>query len=652
MTQNVRSFASNGLESVLAASAHDKYPNPFCDIASEYMPASIYEMFDMAEYLWNTMPPFKEVGSKVVRYFLTDLELEGGSDDEREQLKDVLDDNLKIIRELGAIGDDFQCYGQSFFSLNFPFDRFLKCPDCGTEFKTGTINQKFVADGKDPRYQAICPKCDNGYRTFERCDRRSPDKSRLKIVRWNPRHIKMEYHPISRTKAFYLDLNADGTFAQKIREGNEFMLSEAPWPIVKTCCSGSSLLFKFGKDKVYHLNSPTLSGMYFYGWSVPPLLSSFKLAYYIQLMRRFDEAMVLDYIVPFRIMYPDTTGAGSDPLMSFNMGQFVAQMQSMVARKRKNITDIQVSPFKIGYQLLGGEAKAMSPKENINQAMDELLNNSGYPAELYRGTLNWQVMPVALRLFERRWGDLIDGLNSAIDWIIQEVCRHYGWSPELKGKLRSVTLADDLERKALALQAAAGGDISKGTAYKPFGFDFEEEQKRVLEEQRLIAKLQEEAQEQQQIQQVGGGGGGDPAQQAGYQPSMDDIRSQAQSLAQQLLFQVPEGQRRSQLIKIKQTNPTLHALVIQSMDEQRRSMASQGQQMLTQQNQQAMAAGQPIKTASDLPSVISIGILVQDQAVNYTRAELQKIASDIKVPGVREAFSFVYKMISGRLGVL
>jgi hypothetical protein len=633
--------------------AKDKYPNPFCDIASEYMPTSVYEMFDLAEYLWNTMPPFREISCRVVRYFLTEIELEGGDDNEREEFKLFLDENLNLVRELGAIGDDFLCYGQSFFSINFPFDRFLMCPDCGTQYKSGLIQQKFKADPRDPSYEAVCPKCDDGrFKRFIRVDRRSPDKSRVRVNRWNPRHIKIEFHPISKSKRFYLDLSADGVFAQKIREGNEFMLNEAPWPIIKTCCAGSNLLFQFSKDKVYHLGAPTLAGMYFHGWSVPPLLSSFKLAYYIQLMRRFDEAMILDYIVPFRVMYPENTAAGQDSLMAFNMGSFVNELKQMVARKRKNITDIQIAPFKIGYQLLGGEAKMFSPKENILQSSNELLNNCGYPAELYNGTLNWQVMPVALRMFERRWGDLVYGLNAATNWLIQECAKHYGWSKEISGKLRSVTLADDLERKALALQGAAGGDISKGTAYSAFGMKFEEEQGRVLEEQRMIAKLQQEAQEEDQAQQLGGGQGGDPAQQGGYQPSMEDIRSQAQSLATQLLFQVPEGQRRSQLMKIKQTNPTLHALVIQSMDEQRRQMASQGQQMLMQQNQQAAAAGQQVKTAADMPSMLSIGILVQDQAISYTRKELRKIACDVRKPGVDKAFSMIYGMITGRTGVL
>jgi hypothetical protein len=55
--------------------------------------------------------------------------------------------------------------------------------------------------------------------------------------------------------------------------------------------------------------------------------------------------------------------------------------------------------------------------------------------------------------------------------------------------------------------------------------------------------------------------------------------------AQQLLS-MPDSQRRGLLIKIKQSNPTLHAQVIQNMNDMRSEARSQGGAMLLQQMQQ------------------------------------------------------------------
>ena len=64
-------------------------------------------------------------------------------------------------------------------------------------------------------------------------------------------------------------------------------------------------------------------------------------------------------------------------------------------------------------------------------------------------------------------------------------------------------------------------------------------------------------------------------------------------MANDMLFNMPETLRRSQLIKLKQTNPTLHDRVIGIMGEKRQGMATQGQASVQQQNQQAAASGKP-----------------------------------------------------------
>jgi hypothetical protein len=404
-------------------------------------------------------------------------------------------------------------------------------------------------------------------------------------------------------------------------------------------------IFKFKPESIYHLKEPTLAGLLIRGWGIPPIMPNFKLAFYIQMLRRYDEAIALDFIVPFRVLHPPVQGpAGQDPLQTMNTGNFISAMQNMIDRKRKNITDIQVSPFPIGYQMLGGEAKSLAPKESIGLAIDELLNAVGFPAELYKGTLSIQAFPVALRLFEKTWGCLVDGYNDILQWVVKRMSRHFAWG-EVQASLRSVTLADDVERKALALQAAAGQDISKTTAYKPLGIDFLKEQEKVVEEQAAIQKLQQEAMDQQQAQQQAQGDPnvamqGDPTATApGATPG--DVYEQAKSLAQQLLIQTPETQRRSQLIKIKQTNPTLHALVIQQMDQMRQQMSSQGQSQIMQQ----MKTG----SAKDQPSPTAMGLLINRELMDYSRNDLRKLAHAINrsEPCARQAFHYVYSRLMG-----
>jgi hypothetical protein len=652
----------------ITRSGANKYPNPFCDIASEYVPRDLNVIFEWCEYIFLTFGTYRAAAQRVVRYFLTELELDGETDDEREDYKDFLDNTLHLIQQLAEVGDEFMVYGQSFVSLYFPFDRFLICPEpeCGMQYHCDTVKYRF--EPKTQEFKGDCQRCGATDVTFKREDRRSPERERVKLIRWSPKDMRLRVHPISNRMEYYLQL--DAKFVRDICSGKHFYLKDTPWSMIQACTAAhngqNQYMYKFQDGAIYHLRNATLSGLPIKGWAIPPIMPNFKLAYYVQLLRRYDEAIALDFIVPFRVLFPKSKGSTSgmdDALSMMSMQNFQSNMRNMVEKKRKNVTDIQVAPIEIGYEMLGGEAKALTPKDSIVAAVDELLNAVGYPAELYKGSLSIQAFPVALRLFEKNWNALVEGFNDLISWILIRLSRHFMWG-EITGQLRSVTLADDIEMKALALQAAAGMDISKQTAYRPLGIDFMEEQRRALEEQEAIMQLQQESMERQEVQQQGqgamsgaqggqaampaGAGGMPPGGQPGATPG--DVYEQGQMMAQQLLINTPESARRGELIKIKHSNPTLHAIVLQEMDTMRQEMARQGQAMMMEQAKMA-SAGQKEKMAEyrKLPSPLSVGLLISDQVLDYNRGDLRKMAMAIKAKqdGAKDAFHFVFARMKG-----
>lgn len=655
-TQNL-AFGYPGEYSTLTQSGANKFPNPFFDIASEYLPRDLRQIFEFCEYIYLTFGTYRSAARKVVRYFLTEIVLDGESEKEREEYTDYLNKELHIMNILAEIGDDYMTYGNCFVSIYFPFDRFLICPKCRTEYHVDTIKYKFELGQK--RFIATCVNQSCQYDgEFIRDDRRSLDRSRLFIKRWNPKLIRIRWHHISGEMEYYMEF--EPIFLAKITDGVPFYLNRTPWEVIECIADthkSETPLFKFEKGSIYHLHDMTLAGLPIRGWGIPPIIPNFKLAYYIQILRRYDEAIAFDFIVPHRIIYPDNNSmgpGGMDALQATSMALFNSFMQSMIKNHRKDPTDLQAAPFKIGYQMIGGEGKALAPKENIALALDELLNAVGFPADLYKGTLQLQTAPVALRLFEKSWSTLVDGFNDIISWIISRISKHFSWG-EIEGALRSVTLADDMERKALALQAAAGQDISKGTAYRPLGIDFMEEQRKVVDEQQKIQELQREAQEEQQameMQQGGmGGGQGGAEGAAGVGATPGDVYEQGKQIAYQLVTQTPENMRRGELIKIKNSNPTLHAIVLQEMDVLRQDMARQGQAMMMQQAQQggAQKMAAALEDARSLPSPLRLELQIISAICDYSRKDFRKIAMDIKrgVKGADKAFHFLYQHVQG-----
>lgn len=584
MTQNSPSYLGGGAYSIQDAAS--KYPNPFCDIASMYIPQNLNDAFEWTEFLMLTMAPFMAVTKRVVSYFLTEIDLDcEAGDDVIDKYEDLLMNKIHIMEKLQAIGIDYFTYGNSFSSLYFPFNRFLVCPKCGMWYHCKTVQYEF--DPVGTRFKCKCKKC--GYEgDFEPHD--LPDRGNtgdVRVIRWNPKRMHIKVNPISGKCQYEYDLEPE--FVERVRQGRRLFVDSTPIDILEACAQSEQQKdtnmhrFIFNEDAVHHMKEPGLAGLRnMHAWGMPPMLPYFKLAYYIQLLRRYDEAIALDFIIPFRILFPQFNGPqGQDALTAVSMQTFISAMQSMIAKKRMNIATYEVAPFPVGYQMVGGEAKQLAPKDNIQEALNELLSAMGFPQELFTGNLTLQAAPVALRLFERQFNVLVDNFNIIIQWMLDRVSAHFRWEPA-KGRLSSITLADDIERKGMQLQAAAGMDVSKSTAYKALGLDYLDEQEKLINEQKEIQDLQMKAMLDQQAETENGegnapGAGNNPATTPG------DMYSAAQDMTQQLLG-MTHTQRRQYLAKVKQTNPTMHALLLQMLEEARRGMASQGQQMIMQQN--------------------------------------------------------------------
>ena len=645
MTQNTIPYSSGGPGSYnYAQSASSKFPDPFLDIASTYVPRDIIRMFEWSEALYYNQGTYRSASRRVVRYFLTDLVFDEVSNDTtREEYRSLFEDDLKIITALAEIGDNYIAYGNVFVSLYFPFRRLLTCPECRTVYEAEKFPYNFKTS-PTPHFEGHCPKCDYEG-TFKREDVRSTERDRLSIRCWDPKRIRLRHHPVSgRTQYFY---EPDSRLVEFVRSNKRFYINDLPWDMLEAFAPGSAgqaPLYEFSPGYIYHLKEASLAGVDIKGWAIPPMLPNFKLAYYIQLLHRLDEAIAHDYILPFRIIFPKTAASpsmGMDSLMSTNMDRFASRVQAIVSEHRKDPTTVHTAPMEVGYQAVGGEGKQLTPKESMEYATDELLNAVGFPADLYHGSLSIQAFPVALRLFEKTWSSLVGGYNDVLQWFSDRVSRHFGWDPA-KVSLRSVTLADDIERKALAFQAAAGMDISKATAYRPLGIDFLQEQRAVVEEQKEIQRLQQEAMEEAEASQfqMGGGGGGDPNAPGGAPGATPgDVHEQARELAHQLVIQTPETLRRGELLKIRNSNPTLHALVLQEMNNLRQELSRQGQAVMIEQEKQASFDG---KSADDLPSPMVLGLLITSEAMAYNRKALRKIAmASIKDEHVMNALKHI-----------
>ena len=595
--------------------SEESFPDPFCDMASTHRPEDLSSVLRWSEFLWNSHGTYREAMERIFSYFLTDVEIidEEASEDEKDKYTEFLRDDLDIYNILYQVAGDYFCYGNEFTSLLLPFRRSVLCQKCGLDIpiREFMTNGAFESRWENFQFFGNCPKC-RTQGAWRHNDARDPAGKPV-VKRWSPHEVDIVGDPLRDETAYKWKIPAD--YRRRITKGELFVLERANWEIVQAVKNGSDLLFD--KDVVYHMKDATLCGMNNRGWGISRMLRNFRQAWYVQVLHRYNEALALDYIIPFRVVTP-ATGAGqtpNDPTFGTNIADFNWEVQRMIRQHRRDPAQWNVLPFPLQYQSLGGDATALAPYQLMDQANAELLDASGCPAELYKANFSAQASPAMLRLFEARHTPLTHNLNGFLGWLIERIAQLFSWEP-VKARLMRVTHADDLNRQMAKLQLMMGGQISQTTGLKAVGIDLKEEVRRQLEEEKFrqdeTTRMQDQMEGQDEMSQMvqGGGQPGQPAdpnaaagvdpaaaggqpgaaaQFAATQPSPpnmpttpQDIMGKAQLIAQDLMGK-PETQRKSEIMQLGRSDKVLHSLVLQLMDDMRQQARAQGGQMVLQQ---------------------------------------------------------------------
>lgn len=531
-----------GLAASGTARHSEQFPDPFCDISSLAMPETIQDALRWSEYILVKNGPYREALNRIISYFITDVEIVspvGDSDErvgreEKQKYLDFLNDTLGIKSILSQVALDYLGYGNSFTSLLIPFRRYLSCKRCGLEAPLRKIfhNEQFAFSWSNFQFNAHCPHC-HYQGPWRHIDRRSDEKTDIKVKRWSPHEFDILDDNYSRDRRFIWKI--PDNYRNIIRRGESLHhLERAPWEVIKAIKNNMNLMFD--DDVIYHMREEPLAGMNDGGWGYSKVLVNFTFAWFNQVLWRQTEAIALDYITPFRVLTPQARagqdGQINDPVLSINMGGFVQRVEAMLRARRKDPARWNVLPFAMEYQALGGDATQFAPHELLELGMDTLLNAIGLPVQMYKGDLSMQTAPAAMRLFEANWSHLVHHLNRFLNKLCDKISQVMSWEP-ITARLQRVTHADDLNRQMAKMQLMMGGQISRTTGLATVGLDFAEEERRKLEEERISAEaaadMQEEMDQAAQMDEMAlpqdpmaGGAAMDPSQ-MGQMPMMQGM---------------------------------------------------------------------------------------------------------------------------------
>ena len=597
--------------------------SPFQGLTRRLYPKTMDQVLAWAEELWLHHGLYSQAVKKAVRYFMTEVEIDSTdlAYETKEKYRETIKEDVDLLDDLALIGDDYIGFGNSFTSLHVPFIRSLVCPKCAgraplTKMWPHVRFSKFTFTGSCP-FTGCTHKGE-----FTVKDTRVPRSGlKLLITRWPPQLISLEQHPISKKTNYYLNVDKYADLRDGIAQGNKLYIEETPWEIIIAVRDNKRLLFSEGS--IYHVkNEPaavSLAGLG--GWGMPPYMSEFETAILVFLLDKYNEMILTDYLIPFRVITPSsrsnakTNQNNGDVMMNLGLGDFVSKVKSMIARHRRNPTDWNFSPFPLEYQVLGGEAKNLTPVELMEHFEMRLLHSMGIPQEFYKGSFGDKAGPIiGFKMFERTWQHFTVEINKWLNWYIGKQSEMRGWEP-VKATLIPVSLYEDPEIRMSVKELYAAGKVSESTYFRMISLDSVYEQKHILEEQDQVEKNMQKRMiksekdainlqalqsppagqpilEQQQMEQQGGamppGGGGTPMPPAGggvgggsMMPgggTLDELMVQAEQIANEIVG-MEASMRKSRLIELKKTNEAMHAQVTSIIKTIEQQNAQQGVQM-------------------------------------------------------------------------
>jgi hypothetical protein len=604
-----------------------KFGDPFVLPATESFPSDVKASLDLCLYLYRMNRLYGAICNRIVSYFITGIEFVGKGDKEKQrEFEKLMTETLRIFSKMQEAGIEWAIYGNAFFRCVEPFDRWLIDERDGKyraialetfpehlvkyDWRTMRYNVPDLAAAaglpQNERKIGNLPKVDLEFR-----DKPSTAPDRFSIIRLDPRYVELDSPHQADTTEYIYRIPPD--MESRIKANKLHEINNTPRGLLEAVAKSKD--FRFRRGEVYHFKGPTPTGVSDSGWAVPEVLMHYESLYQLQVYRKADFAVAQDFLLPFRVFSPNFGGNIGDVVMNTVMSRWKGEMQNMIKTRRKDPTAIHATPFDVNMREFGGQGRNMVLHEVVEAYTNALFDGLGFPRELFRGSINVDQLPNAVRMFERHYEWLYSALDGLLKFISRTVQRAFE-SEEMEVRLKRPAMAYNAEWMQLKMQMAANREIPRADVYPDVGIpDPENAARRAIEEdqeiqrgaEELAATYKKEMEQgsmadlammtaEQGMQQggaapPGGGGGGGGLD---YAPSSSDDPSTVQQRAQEIaatwiqMHAERPNSHRKEMQAAEAINPTLYAAAKDAMEKMRSGAASQGRAQTAQ-----MLAGPP-----------------------------------------------------------
>lgn len=551
-------------------------PNPFFTQSNQFIPRSFHDIIKWSRYITTQAPTTTEVIRKLASYPITEFIVDSDNEQTVETYKKIFK-SIRMKERMSDAGFDYYTLGNVYTSIYFPIDRHLHCPNCRSSFEVKSAMRTGGAVFKKWVFQGECPNCAQQV-TYKVVDTKSRDISRINLIKWKPEHVSLNHNPVTGESEFYYQIPGD--VKRKIMMGDPLFLATVPWSMVEAVRYNKD--YMFDPSNIYHMKSISMGNM-IDGLGIPPLISHYGLVFYQQMLRKANEAVAAEHMVPLRVLFPQQSSSTGDPIAQMSLRGFAKNMKKTMRQMKNDPNHILIAPTPIGYQQLGGQGRSLLVNQELQYAEEQQLMSMGVSRELLSGTTNWTSSTVGLRLLENTMNNYVGQLRELINWIMEKIAQYL--SIEItETKLVPFKLTDNEALKTMMVDMWKEKVISASTLLESFGMDYNEELDKMGRDQVAMAEKQIEIDRNvEKAMFMKSKGMQSDKDSSGF----DDNRKEAYSIVQKVLKAQTPVEQRDMLMKIQHDDPTLYQTVMQMLND----MPNPGGEQPGEENEQAKSTG-------------------------------------------------------------
>ena len=544
------------------------HPNPMFDFITGFAPRKLKDLFRWVEYLYYNSAHIFAALKKFAEYPVTTVTIDSSDEALKTSWERVLNKAVKIKSVAIYSGLDLHLYGNSFISIYQPFNRFLICEDCKS--KTGIKKVKYKFQLKDMKFSYACPACEKTVTgTFK--DEKAADEKRINVIRWDPKLMDINHNPITGESAYYYTIPQE--LKHKVEKGDSHIINTMPAEFLRAMQTDKS--FRFAEGQIYHMKISPPSGISSQ-WGFPPLTATIKLFFYTAVLRKANEAIAFEHILPFRVLHPAPISGTADPATMVNLAKWRQEMQSNIKQWRRDPLHIMFAPTALGVTMMGGQGRSLLTLGEVKDAEDNIIAAMGIPREFLYGGLSFTGSSITLRMLENQLETYTEQLNDQLEWIITQVARILSWK-EADAKFQPFKLVDDAAQKQTVTMLNQQQQlISNGTLLDMFDIDVNKEREKrmqeLLDETRFqmeanqkVEKLQNSLAEKAMTESTQG---------EGLSYNVQAIIAGAEQVVEQLMEYDPNMQK-GMMDQLSQEDPVMYAVVKDRLATRQALMKSQ-----------------------------------------------------------------------------